>query len=372
MTLHRIIAQVSDTYGVSHADVVAACERAVKAAAEDVFGDACAFEATYSEEVGDVELHAFFVVREVVDNPNREVSAKGIAACDTYAEIDEEVGFQVFYRPEDKDRARAQDEQFGAILGFTQWRAEFGRIAIHAAKQAVIETLRTAERERIVEAYAPLVGSCVLGVVLSTVRGEAVKVSLGGGVVGHLARKDQHTRDNLSPGEQVVCVVSEVSRDPEAPAVRLSRACTEFVGSLVSWAVPAVASGEVIIAKIARIAGQRSKVLVRGKWDDVDPVAECVGERGSRVREITEGLIGERVEFIEVCDENPIHTAMDALGVGCDTAEMLEDGTLLLVVDEQEVGLAIGPRGVNRALVEQLTGCSVRIVSKHEWESTCA
>ena len=373
MNLDHVISQACATHGIARTDVIAAVERAVHAAADRHFGDSRDYEARYDEDTGEILLHAYYLVTEEVEDPNREVSLADLERCETFAELGEEVGVQLFYRPEDSDRARAQDEQFRGLLGVSQRGQHFGRIAASAARSAIATALRDSERRRVVEAYGSLVGQPVLGVVHRIGRHDTAHISLGGGVVGMLAKRDQHPRDRLSPGQQVVCVVAEVSAYHDAPPLRLTRASAECVRHVIEWETPAVASGEVIIDRIARIPGKRSKVLVRGKWEDTQPVALCVGEHGTRVRGVVDALIGERVDYVEVA-ENAADTtiAMDAIGVPCDVCAVEEDGSITLVVDDADVGLAIGPRAINKRLVSQLVGREVNIAARSTWESDAA
>lgn len=349
--------------GVLESDVIEACERAVRVAAEEVYGDARRFEATYDAEHGDVLLHQYLEVVETVDNPNTQVSAADLERADTRGEVGEEVGFQVFYLPGDAGVARAQDAQFGALLGLSQQRERMSRVAIHAAKQAVIACLRDAERGRIVAEYGPLTGQMVCGLVERIGRHDAAMVTLGGGVTGLLPKAAQHPRDRLSAGERVTAVVAAASDDHEAPAVVLSRSSLAYLHAVLRLTVPEIEEGDIVVTSAAREAGARAKVEVRSKREDVDPVGVCIAHGA----ELTEALLGERVDFFER-DEDELQRIMAAFA----PARVLrvevdeEAHAVVAVVPEQDMALAIGPRGVCLRLVRALTDWDVDVVGEAE------
>lgn len=363
MSLARVIRSVVAECGVLESDVVTACELAVQTAAAEVYGDARRFEATYDEDAGEVLLHQFLDIVEVVDNPNAQVSLADLERTDTHGELGEEVGFQVFYLPRDYDRARSQDAQFGALLGLSQRRETLSRIAVYAAKQAVIACLRDAERNRIVAAYGPLVGRMVCGMVERIGRHDAALVSLGGGVTALLPKGAQHPRDRLSPGERVTAIVASVSGDHDAPAVVLSRSCTGYALEALRLTVPEIADGLVTVTDLAREAGGRVKVELHSRREDVDPVAVCMAYGG----EMTEALLGERVDFFEREDDEAQRVMAAFAPARVLRVEVDEDARrMTAVVPVEDVPLAVGPRGVCVRLVRELTGWSVSVRSEVE------
>lgn len=366
MTLARTIRQCCDERGVRFADAVAACERALVAAAEHVYGDARTFEASYDAEEGEIVLHTFMAVVETVENPNTQVALAALEGTDTYAELGEDVGFQVFYLPQHASRARAQDEQFGALLGLEQHRDAFGRIAIHQAKQALIHALRIAERERVCSLYEPLVGQLVAGVVDKVGRHDHATVSLGGGISGLLPKDQQHPRDRLAAGEWVVCEVRSVSRE-DGPPLTLTRVGDGMVRQLLRFVVPEVESGDVLVQGIAREAGGRCKVRIAPRHEDINAAAACIGEHGCHVRELTEALLGERVDFIESTGDEA-QDIMAALFPATPLRVELDDEAhaALCVVRDEDLPLAVGRRAENVRLASRLTGWAVSVVGESD------
>lgn len=363
MNLSKIIHVVCAECGVLESDVIAACEAAVLAAASEVYGDAREMEARFDRDAGEVLLYQYMEVVEAVANPNTQVSLEALASVDTHGELGEDVGFQVFYLPSDRDRARAQDAQFGALLGLSQHRETLGRIAIHAAKQAVITRLRDSERGRIVAEYGPLVGQMVCGIVERMGRHDAAMVSLGGGVTALLPKQAQHPRDRLSPGERVCVVVASVSDDQDAPPLIVSRAGEAYARAVLWLTVPEIEAGVIRVTDMAREAGGRVKVEVYSTREDVDPVAVCIAHG----RELTEALLGERVDFFEHEPEEAQRVMAAFAPARVVRVEMDEDAhRMTAVVPDEDMALAIGPRGVCLRLVRKLTGWDVDVVSESD------
>lgn len=359
--LALVIRSVVAECGVPEADVIAACELAVKTAASEVYGDARSFESLYDAHAGEVLLHQYLEVVAEVDNPNTQVSLAQLERVDVHGVPGEDVGFQVFYLPSDYQLARAQDMQFGALLGLSQQRETLSRVAIHAAKQAVVACLRNAERGRIVSEYAPLVGRMVCGLVERVGRHDVAMVSLGGGVTAILPAQGQHPRDRLSPGERVTAVVDLVSADHAAPAVTLSRRSDAYLLSVLALTVPEIDEGLVTVTAVAREAGARAKVEIHCRREDVDPVAICIAHGSA----LTEALLGERVDFFEQEDSDEQRVMAAFAPARVLRVEVDEDAHWMqAVVPDEDMGLAMGPRGVCPRLVERLTGWRVAVISE--------
>lgn len=358
-TIRAVVAEC----GVLEADVVTACELAVQTAAAEVYGDARRFEAAYDRDAGEVLLHQFMEVVVAVDNPNTQVSLGELEAADTHGELGEDVGFQVFYLPAHYQLARAQDMQFGALLGLSQQRETLSRVAIHAAKQAVIACLRNAERGRIVAEYAPIVGQMVCGLVERVGRHDAAMVSLGGGVTALLPKAAQHPRDRLSPGERITAVVASVSADHDAPAVVLSRASEAYLLAALRLTVPEIEEGTIVVTACAREAGNRAKVELYSKRPDVDPVAVCIAHG----RDLTEALLGERVDFFEREPEDAQRVMAAFAPARVSRVEVDEEQRFMVaVVPDEDMALAVGVRGVCIRLVARLTGWKVGVISESD------
>lgn len=363
MKLAQVIRQTCDTMGVRFDDARRACERALVAAAEEVYGDARTFEAHYDAASDALTLRLFMEVVETIENPNTQLTVAALEAAGVVGvEVGEDAGFEVFYLPEDRAAARDQDAQFGALLGLSAGRERFGRIAIHQAKQALIRALRDAERAAVCDAYEPLVAHLVPGIVDKVGRHDHVTVSLGGGVQGLLPRDQQHPRDRLVAGDWVWVEVLGVSRE-DGPPLTLTRTGEGVVRHVLAFQVHEVAEGQVVVEGVAREAGGRCKVAVRSKRDDVNPVAVCVGERGANVQAVVQALTGDRVDIVP-WDADPLAQGALALGVPVVDVLMDAEGVSFVVVAPEDMPLAVGRGGENLRLARRLAGVEFQVVAE--------
>ena len=149
VTLSMVIDQVGKDKGINRKILVETLEAAILTAAKRTFGPERELEARFNEDTGDVDLFQYMTVVEAVSNAEREISLEDARKRGLEAELGEELGFQIFYRADDADKAKAQDRDFGPILNIKLSRAGFGRIAAQTAKQVIIQRVRDAERENI-------------------------------------------------------------------------------------------------------------------------------------------------------------------------------------------------------------------------------
>lgn len=357
--LATAIARVCDANALPTADAWRACERAVEAAAVEVYGDAREFVASYDHESGDIRLELVLRVVDEVENPNTETTPSELAQVDVEAEHGETIGFPVWYLPKDRDQARVQDAQFGSFLGLTQGRAEFGRRAVEAARAALAAVFAASRRRAIFDAYSAAVGSVVVGRVRRVGRNGTAVVSLGDRVEAILPASEQSPRDKLTPGERIYAVVEQVSEVAGHPAVTLSRSSVGLVEALMPCIVPEIASGRVEVVRVAREAGLRTKIAVRTLRGSVDPIEASVGSGGSRVRELRQAIGGEQVDVF-AWDDNPVEAAMSAMMVPSGIWFMEADRLIATVLPEA-MAAAMGPRGVNVRLASELAGIEIEV-----------
>jgi N utilization substance protein A len=158
-SLGSILDQVAKEKGIDKKILVETIEAAILKAAQSVFGPTRELEARFSEDTGQVDLFQYMTVVEVVAEPEREISVDAVEKHKLDATLGEELGFQVFWRPEDADKAREQDREFGDILKLKAGRTTFGRIAAQTAKQVLLQRVRDAERDLIFNEYKDRKGS---------------------------------------------------------------------------------------------------------------------------------------------------------------------------------------------------------------------
>ena len=293
--------------------------------------------AELNTETGEAEV---FVQYEVVDgeeayNINNEISLEDAKEFDSNTEIGEIV-----------------EEKFPVET--------FGRVAAQTAKQVVLQRLREAEREIILEEFEDKVGTIVSGSV-SKIDQRFVRIDLGK-ASGIMPLREQINGEYFSVGQRIKVLIKEIEREGRAPELILSRSDAKFVEILFEQEVPELETGMVEIVAIAREAGRRTKMAVRSVMNGVDPVGTFVGSRGVRVQSVM-NEIGEREKIdIVTWSENPSEFIREALNPAevievqiKETAENERKRATVLVSEDQQ-SVAIGRAGQNVRLASRLTG----------------
>jgi len=245
---------------------------------------------------------------------------------------------------------------------------DFGRIAAQTAKQVIVQKVREAERERVVEAYQGREGELVMGTVKRVERGN-VYLDLGNGVEGFIPKSDMIPREAVRPGDRLRGYLKEVRSEVRGPQLFISRTAPAFLVELFKLEVPEVDQGLIEILGGARDPGSRAKISVRALDNRIDPVGACVGMRGSRVQSVSNEIGGERVDII-LWNEDPAQFVINAMS----PAEVLslvvdEDAhSMNIAVDEDKLAMAIGRGGQNVRLASELTGWELNVMTEQEAE----
>lgn len=244
--------------------------------------------------------------------------------------------------------------------------AGFGRIAAQQARNIIVQKIREAEKNALIEEYEKKVGSLINGMILRF-DGENILVDLGKGEAV-MPFSEQNRRENYRLNTKLTFFVEGIRETNRGKQVVVSRANPGLVEGLFKREVPEVASGAVEIREIAREAGSRTKIAVYSKQAGIDPVGSCVGQKGVRVQAVIDGLGGmEKVDIVQYSDE-PEKFIAEALS----PAENLEvkinkkDQSAVVSADEKDLSLAIGKEGQNARLASKLTGFRIDIRKKEE------
>jgi N utilization substance protein A len=369
LSLQHVIEQVSQEKGIDSKILVEATEQAILTAAKKTFGPDRELEARFNGDTGAVDLFQYMTVVENVENAEQEISLKDAQAHGLEADIGEELGFQIFYLPEDREKALEQDKQFGGLLNLEQSRSRFGRIAAQTAKQVIIQRVRDAERERVYAEYKNRRGEIITGVVRRFERGSNIIVDLGRGVEAVLPPREQTPRESYRPGDRIVAYLKDIDREARGPQIILSRTDVGLLVKLFEMEVPEIYEGIVRIVAAAREPGARSKIAVSSRDSDVDPVGACVGMKGSRVQAVVQELRGEKIDIVP-WDRDPARFVCNAIAPA-EVVRVVIDETnsnMELVVPDPKLSLAIGRRGQNVRLASQLTGWRLDIVSESRFK----
>ena len=252
---------------------------------------------------------------------------------------------------------------------------EFGRIAAQTAKQVILQRVRDAEREGIYSEFIHKEGQIVRGVV-HRIEKRNVIVELGK-AEGFLPEREQIPGERMNPGDRVRAYVFEVKRTAKGPQITLSRTHPGFLVRLFETEIPEIAEGILLVRAAAREAGERAKVAVATTKRDVDPIGACVGLRGTRIQVISRELRGEKIDIVEWSADlatfvaralSPAKVASVTVQEARQGGEGVADHSVLVVVPDNQLSLAIGKKGQNARLAAKLTGMRVDIKSESELE----
>ncbi len=364
-SLQQGIEQVSKEKGIDPKVLIETVEQAILTAAKRSFGMARELEARFNAETGNVDLFQYMIVVEAVTNDQREIAAVDAKRYGLDAELGEELGFQIFYLPEDADKARQQDKDFGDLLKMQQHRRGFGRIAAQTAKQVIIQRVRDAERELVFNEFKDRRGELISGVVRRFERGDVIFVDLNGRTEAVLPKREQTPRENYRPGDRIVALLKDIDREARGPQVILSRSDVGILVKLFEMEVPEIYEGIVRIVTASREPGARSKIAVTSRDADVDPVGACVGMKGSRVQAVVQELRGEKIDIVPY-DRDAARFVCNAIAPAEVSRVIIDEGnhSMELVVPDAKLSLAIGRRGQNVRLASQLTGWRLDIISE--------
>jgi N utilization substance protein A len=247
---------------------------------------------------------------------------------------------------------------------------EFGRIAAQSAKQVLYQKVREAEREKVYNEFKDKVGELENGYVKRFERGDMI-IDLNGKTEGIIPRSQQSRAERYSQGDRIKAVIVDVHTQPKGPQVVLSRTDPRLLIKLFEMEVPEIYDGTVVIKGAVREPGERAKIAVMSRERDVDPVGACVGMKGSRVQSIIRELRGEKIDIIPWHDDI-VNYAQNALApakitrVSVTSDESAHRPHLDVIVDNDQLSLAIGKRGLNVRLAAELIGAKIDIKSEEE------
>jgi N utilization substance protein A len=289
-----------------------------------------------------------------------------VAVLRTVVESVEDPGSQVSL-----EEARWEDTQFqvGDVLEEDVPFDAFGRSAVQAAKQRIIQRVREGERARIREEFTDKVGELLSGEIQQIERGKLVimlnKFREAEAIIPY---REQNHREHFHQGDTIRAVLKRLEETPKGPRLILSRGDPLFVRALFKLEVPEIQQGVVEIRAAAREVGSRTKIAVASRDDAIDPVGACVGLKGSRVQAVVNELSGERIDIVP-WSPDPERFARLALAPARVSRVFSdpENRTIQAIVDEDQLSLAIGRNGQNVRLASELTGWKIDLFSSREW-----
>ncbi|MBS3959667.1 MAG: transcription termination/antitermination protein NusA [Xanthomonadaceae bacterium] len=258
------------------------------------------------------------------------------------------------------------DAQVGDFIEELIENPEFGRISAQAAKQVIVQRVREAERQQVVDAWKDRVGELVTGVVKRAERGN-LHVDLGGNAEAFIPKDKSIPRDALRPGDRVRGYLYEVRAESRGPQLFISRTAPEFMIELFKLEVPEVGQGLVEIKAAARDPGDRAKIAVLAHDHRTDPIGACIGMRGSRVQAVSNELNGERIDIV-LWSENAAQFVINAMAPAEVQSIIVDEErrSMDLAVAEENLAKAIGKGGQNVRLASRLTGWQLNVMTQDQ------
>ncbi|MBK8794466.1 MAG: transcription termination/antitermination protein NusA [Holophaga sp.] len=343
-TFFDSVKMIAAEKGIPEEDVFKAVEESLVKAAEkyfqsmDFYGN---FQAQMDRETGEFHVYALKQVVKEVEEEDLEIS------------LEEAQGLN-------------PDAAEGDTLWLPQDTSQLGRIAAQAAKQVLVQKVREAERERIFVDFADRMGEVVVGEVK---RFEKSAIILEVDRVEAMLKRSEALRgDRFDKGQRIKIVIISVDKSAKDPQVQVSRTDPRLLVKLFDQEVPEIHDGTVVIRSCVREAGDRAKVAVQSIDPDVDPVGACVGLKGSRVQAIIRELKNEKIDIVRF-DEDITRFIANALNPAKALRVNildLETHRVEVVVDDEQLSIAIGKRGQNVRLAAKLTGWNIDVRSESE------
>lgn len=335
-----ILQQLQAEKSINRDKLIEAIRSALESAARKSYGPAAHLTVDVDPQNLSFKVFEIRTVAETVEDRIREISLADAKALNPHAKVG--------------DRLKVPAEH-----------VDFGRIAAQTAKQVIIQKLKDAEREHVYDEYKKHEGELMTGVVKRNAHGNII-VAVGK-AEGVVPLREQSPRENFKPGDRIRAYLLQVEKTPRGPQIVLSRACAELVRALFELEVPEIYDGTVVVKGIAREPGSRTKIAVHSHDANVDPVGACVGMKGARVRAVVEELCGEKIDIVRWS-----HDPVEFCGNALNPADILDisidekNRTILVVVPQDQLSLAIGKRGQNARLASRLMGWNIDIKSDAE------
>ncbi len=336
-----VIDQMSREKGISREVLIEALESALLSAIRKKYGGRSNINLSIDRQKCNITVFETKTIVSEVADPNEEISLKDAGAL-------------------------SPDKKEGDTVDIPLDLHDLGRIAAQTAKQVIFQRVREAERDVIYNEFKDKAGQIVSGTIMRKEKG-VYFLNLGK-TEALLPVKETLPNENLKRGDTVKARIEEVRVTPKGPVIIVSRTTPLFVAGLFKMEVPEINDGLVIIKNIVREPGERTKIAVYSKDTAVDPVGSCVGMKGTRVQTIVRELRGERIDIIPWNDDPRILISRALSPASIDKIGINEEGkTAMVVVNDQQLSLAIGKKGQNVRLAMKLTGWDIDIISDTEY-----
>ena len=330
--------------GISKESVLEAIELALLAAYKKNYGEDENVEVIVDRESGEIKVLASKTVVDADDllDPNEEIPLEDAK--------------------EIKKRAK-----IGDVLKFEVNCDNFRRNAVQNGKQIVIQKVREAEREHIYEKFKERENDIVSGIIRRIDNKKNIFIEIDG-IELILPPAEQSYSDVYRVGERIKVFVYNVEKTNKFPKILISRKNEGLLKKLFEIEIPEISAGIIEIKSVAREAGSRAKVAVYSQVPNIDTVGACIGQKGTRIKNIVDELNGERIDIVEWKESMEQFVSAVLSPAVVSSVEILEDGTAKVLVEPSQLSLAIGKNGQNARLAARLTGTRVdiKVLEKEE------
>jgi len=374
-TLRRAIDQIAEEKGIDAAKILDAIESSIAAAYKKEYekkGEIV--KSKFDLKTGELK---FWQVKTVVDETTVRLPVEGEEEVEEVRPTEgstEEVLPR--YNPDrhimltEAKKIKKGVELDDELEFSLETQDNFGRIAAQTAKQVVLQKLREAERESVVQEFKSREGEIVSGSIQRFERGN-VYVDLGR-TIGIMFHNESVPGEHYKSGDRLKFFILAIQEETRTPGIILSRAHPKFISKLFALEVPEVNDGVVEIKAIAREPGSRTKIAVASNADGVDPVGACVGQRGTRVMAVSNELSQEKIDIIQWSEDPNKFIANSLSPAKVTSVEALPRREAKVFIPDDQLSLAIGKGGQNVRLAAKLTGWRIDVRSQSKPEETQA
>jgi N utilization substance protein A len=338
----RIIEQISREKGIEKDILLAGVEAAVLSAAKRRYGPVETLQAHFNPQTGTLELTIAKMIVAQLQDPKTEIALEQARAYDLEAKV-------------------------GDVMPIPLAVEGFGRIAAQTAKQVIIQKVREAERDIVYSEYKGREGELLNGVIQRFEKGDII-LDLGK-TEALLPRKEQSLRETFQRGERVRAYILEVRKSSSGPQIIASRTHPGLVERLFEMEVPEIYEGIIEIKGAVREPNGRAKIAVYSRDRAVDPIGACVGMRGVRVQSVVQELRGEKIDIVQWADDPATFVANALSPAKIYKINVNSEGRAMeVIVEDDQLSLAIGKKGQNVRLAAKLTKWRLDIKSRSEYE----
>lgn len=336
---------LSNEKGVSRAVVLEAIQSALESATRKLSGAELGVRVALDSRTGEYETFHYWdvVADDEVEFPDRQL---------TLAQAQE----------------RSPGIELGGRIEEHMPSIEFGRIAAQTARQVIIQKIREAERQLVVEQFKGRLGQLVYGTVKKVTRDNVI-IDLGGKAEAFMPRAEMLPQEMFRPNDRVRAYLYDIIEQARGPQLLVSRVRKEMLIELFRIEVPEIGENIIDVKAAAREPGNRSKIAVKTNDGRIDPIGACVGMRGARVQAVSSELGGERVDII-LWDDNPAQLVINAMAPADISSIVVDEDshTMDLAVHKDQLSQAIGRNGQNVRLASQLTGWTLNVMTVEDFE----